>query len=453
MYHLQDTPLSPTSYYSGSFNHVDISASSPYASRGLHNSKYKIINDPIHGHIRIGNEFMQIIDTPQFQRLRDLKQLGSCYYVFPGASHNRFEHCVGVCHLAGVWLDILGSKDPDLEITPREQYLVQTAALCHDIGHGPFSHVFDNEFIPRAKPGYKWKHEDGSVMMLQHMIDDNNLDFEKEDINFLTDLIIGNQPSNKNINDKKLFLHQIVSNSQNSIDVDKFDYLARDSYNLGMKSSYDFSRLINFSRVVNNEICFHAKEVYNLYEMFHTRYSLHKQVYTHRVGKAIEYMITDALLLADPYMKISDSILDAEEYCTMTDSVLKVIERSKGEELKASRDLIRRLRKRDLYKYVDEILLPPSSTASVPKMTEQDVANCQDPNSNLNADDLIIHDLRINYALKDKNPVDHVHFFKNWDDTASFSIKKEQVSLLIPDNFQERYIRLYCRDPAKVNKP
>lgn len=76
------------------------------------------------------------------------------------------------------------------------------------------------------------------------------------------------------------------------MDVDKFDYLARDCLNLGMKTSYDFSRLMLAGRVIGGEICFHAKEVYNVYEMFHTRYSLHKQVYSHRVVKAIEYMIT-----------------------------------------------------------------------------------------------------------------------------------------------------------------
>lgn len=82
---------------------------------------------------------------------------------------------------------------------------------------------------------------------------------------------------------------------RNSIDVDKFDYLARDCYNLGMKSSYDSSRLMNNSRVINGEICFHAKEAYNLYEIFHTRYSLHKMVYQHRVNKCIEFMVSDAL--------------------------------------------------------------------------------------------------------------------------------------------------------------
>lgn len=94
------------------------------------------------------------------------------------------------------------------------------------------------------------------------------------------------------------FLFDIVANKKNSVDVDKFDYIERDAYNLGLRSSYDAKRLLVYSRVVNNEICYHQKEVYNIYEMFHTRYSLFKQIYTHRVGKAIELMIVDAFLAA-----------------------------------------------------------------------------------------------------------------------------------------------------------
>ncbi|KAL0481269.1 deoxynucleoside triphosphate triphosphohydrolase SAMHD1 [Acrasis kona] len=404
---------------------------------------FKTYNDPIHGHIRIDKEIMQFVDTPQFQRLRDLKQLGSCYFVFPGATNNRFEHCIGVSHLAEEWMTSLKISQPYLEITEREQFLVKVAALCHDLGHGPFSHVFDNEFIPRAFSNVplssRWCHEDGSLMMFDYLLEDNNIDMDKADADFVKNLILGNVPEDS---DRK-FLYQIVANKTNSIDVDKFDYLQRDSMNLGYKSSYDATRLLKFSKVINDEICFSSKEVYNLYEMFHTRYSLHKQVYSHRVGKAVEYMITDALLKADPVLKLSEAIYDKHKYVNLTDGVLRSIEASQDPELNESRSIIRRLRTRNLYKFVDEVLL--SNDQYEIKITESDIASCSD--GKLKPDHVIVHNLVINYAMKDKNPVDNVRFYQQGNPN-SFNIKKEQVSMLIPDSFSERSIRLYVRDAS-----
>jgi HD superfamily phosphohydrolase len=217
--------------------------------------------------------------------------------------------------------------------------------------------------------------------------------------------------------------------------------------NLGYKSSYDATRLMKFSKVLDGDICFSAKEVYNLYEMFHTRYSLHKQVYSHRVGKACEYMITDALLEADPVLKISEMIYDREQYGNLTDSIVRTIESSRDPLLQASRDIIKRLRQRKLYKFVDEILLQPEQFDKV-IITEEDIASCS-PSGKLRPSDIIIHNLAINYAMKDKNPVDNVRFYQQGN-PSPFNIKKEQVSLLIPDTFQEKSVRLYVRDESNA---
>ena len=102
----------------------------------------KIFNDPIHGHIQIHPACVAIIDTEQFQRLRNLKQLGLCYYIYPGASHNRFEHCIGVSHLAGQLVRAIKNGQPHLDISDKDILCVEIAGLCHDLGHGPFSHLY-----------------------------------------------------------------------------------------------------------------------------------------------------------------------------------------------------------------------------------------------------------------------------------------------------------------------
>ena len=131
----------------------------------------KIINDPIHTAIKLDKLSCRLMDTPQFQRLRHLKQLGTCSYVFPSAMHTRFEHSLGVAHLAERVVRELREHQDFLGITDVDILAVKIAGLCHDLGHGPFSHVYDGVFIKEMFPkgldghGSKWRHEDGSVAM------------------------------------------------------------------------------------------------------------------------------------------------------------------------------------------------------------------------------------------------------------------------------------------------
>ena len=208
------------------------------------------IFDSVHGQINLCHRVMQIVDTKEFQRLRNIKQLGKIYHVFTGASHNRFEHSLGVFHLAKIYMDILNDKsdDPDsYEIyyyfTDNEYFLISIAALIHDLGHGPFSHLFD-DYVEISN------HEYRSVEIFRHMNKKYKLEFSKPEIEFIKNVI---DPSNIDLDmkkspDFKKYLYQIVSND-NGIDVDRMDYLMRDIQYTGLNYGG-----LEHMRIMNNTV-------------------------------------------------------------------------------------------------------------------------------------------------------------------------------------------------------
>ncbi|KAJ1928418.1 hypothetical protein IWQ60_002083 [Tieghemiomyces parasiticus] len=387
----------------------------------------KFFNDPLHGYIAFDSFCTGVIDTPQFQRLRYLKQLGASYFVFPGASHNRFEHCLGVGYLAGSLVRRFQESQPELGITKRDVRCVQVAGLCHDLGHGPFSHLFDSTIVPRLSPGLGWTHEQGSQMMFEYMVDDNYLDLDQQDVRFINDLIVGKPTSQGAQSQEKLFLFDIVANQRNGVDVDKFDYLGRDCYNVGLKSSCDSSRLMIASRVIDDQICYHHKEVYNLYDMFHTRFSLFKRIYTHRVESAIELMIVDALVQAEPELQLIEALRDPERYLNLTDDILRDIERSRGPELASARALLKRLRRRDLYRFVDEVVLPGHLRGTLTKrhINAEAVVAHQGDNAHLTVDDVTLKWYNLNFGKNDENPVDSIRFYSKFDDRRCFAVPQD----------------------------
>ncbi|XP_056129818.1 deoxynucleoside triphosphate triphosphohydrolase SAMHD1 [Lampris incognitus] len=443
----------------------------------------KVLNDPIHGHIEIHSLLIRIIDTPQFQRLRNIKQLGGTYYVFPGASHNRFEHSIGVGYLAGQLVQALNERQPELLISRRDILCVQIAGLCHDLGHGPFSHMFDRMFMPMARPGITWKHENASLDMFDYLVSDNGLEpvFEQyglklpEDLIFIKEQIAGPLDSPASANkckwqyrgrpEEKSFLYEIVANKRNGIDVDKWDYLARDCHHLGIKNNFDYCRFLSFARVCDvdgkKHICARDKEVADLYDMFHTRNCLHRRAYQHRVGNIIETMLTEAMLKADPYIQIegseekmftlSTAIDDMKAYCKLTDHIFEQILYSSSPELAESREILNNILHRRLYKCLGQTQpnkqLKPSQldldnwAAEVAKSRPESV----NPDVDLRPEDFLVTVIDMDYGMKEENPINNVHFYCKNDPTKAIQIRKNQVSKLLPECFAEQLIRVSCK--------
>ncbi|KAJ6321364.1 hypothetical protein OIU77_011447 [Salix suchowensis] len=311
----------------------------------------KKVRDNVHGNIYLDPLSLKFVDTEEFQRLRDLKQLGLTYMVYPGAVHSRFEHSLGVFSLAGEAVHrIKAQQGSELGIDNLDIQTVKLAGLLHDVGHGPFSHMFEHEFLHRISHGIKWRHEDMSVRMIDHIVDFHHIDIDAECLKKAKEMVIASTEhvSHRSVNEKH-FLYDIVANGRNGIDVDKFDYIVRDSRACGLGCSFQIERLMDSMRVMGDEICYRDKDYLTIFKLFSSRADLHRTVYTHAKVKAIELMFVDSLIKADDYLQISSKIQDPAEFWKIDDSILKTIEVSHEQELKEARDLILRIRKRDLY--------------------------------------------------------------------------------------------------------
>ena len=275
------------------------------------------IKDPLYGYIEIDNEMLKIINTPPFQRLRGLKQLGFCSYVYPTAEHSRFSHSIGTGHLARRAMKTLQSNQPELNITDREIFLVTVAGSCHDLGHGPNSHAFETCL---HKMGIDFKHEQMSVELLKVIINDYNIQISDTEIEMITHMILG-----KIYDANRSFMYSIVNDVNASIDVDKMDYLYRDGLFTGKNNPPYYEQLLNNCRVINGKLCYDEKEDRTIYELFYTRYRMYDEVYLHKTVKAIEFMFLDIMNHLSKCFNISEYINDARKYITLTDNFIQYL--------------------------------------------------------------------------------------------------------------------------------
>lgn len=239
-------------------------------------NKRKIINDPVFGFINIPSELIyRLIQHPFFQRLNRIKQLGLASFVYPGAQHTRFQHSLGAMYLMNEAIAALRSKG--IEITDREAESVSAAILLHDIGHGPFSHVLEYTLVKNLT------HETVSLQMMETI---NKESGGKLDL--AMQIFKDEYP--------KRFLHQMVSGQ---LDMDRLDYLRRDSFFTGVtEGNIGSARIIKMLNVKDDKLVVDAKGIYSIENFLTARRLMYWQVYLHKTAVAAEKVLVNTLLRA-----------------------------------------------------------------------------------------------------------------------------------------------------------
>ena len=258
----------------------------------------KIVNDPVYGFVTFDDPLiLQLIAHPWYQRLRRIHQMALAHLVYPGAVHSRLHHSMGAYHLMRQALTELKSKG--VEITAEEEQAAQIAILLHDIGHGPFSHALEHVLIEDTH------HEEISLLLMDCL----NKEFNGG-LSLAIDIFKGSY--------HKAFLHQLISSQ---LDVDRMDYLTRDSFYSGVSEGViGYDRIIKMMAVHNGELVIEEKGVYSIEKFLVARRLMYWQAYLHKAVLGAENMLVNILRRAKMLSRVQDGLFSTSE---ILDHILK----------------------------------------------------------------------------------------------------------------------------------
>jgi HD superfamily phosphohydrolase len=317
------------------------------------------IVDPIHNFIRVYETELKIIDSPIFQRLRRIRQLSGAHLTYPSAQHSRFEHSLGVMHIAGQAANALKEKG----LLDQDQIQsIRLAALLHDVGHGPFSHLFEEVLQEKRKISHE---EMGKNIILKSEIGDtlSKSGFDKK---FITKLAFGDA--------KYRFVNEIVSGS---LSADMMDYLQRDGYFTGAEhAKIDHQRIIQSLDVHKSRLALDRSALYSFESMVLSRYQMFKAVYFHKTVRSAEVMMLESIRLADDRLNFTS--LNLDEYVKLTDefvvSQILSLPTNTDDDLRRAKQFAEDYQNRKLLKCVYEQLTDKKFTKSQEIRLKQNIA-------------------------------------------------------------------------------
>ena len=277
------------------------------------------IKDPVHGYVYITEAEKQLIDSYPFQRLHRLRQLAGSEFVYSGANHTRFEHSIGVMYLAG---NLMENQNLSQLFSDDEIQIVRMAALLHDVGHGPFSHVFEHLLVKFLNKN----HEDMTRWIIQKSELRDIISRLGYDPDAIGKLAVGELRRQG-----KAFMDQII---QSTVDVDKLDFVVRDTYHTGAEYGYvDIFRLIHMLDVLGENLAVDVGALSALESFVLARLESFRSIYFHRVGRAAQIMLATAMEEAKDELGLVD-FDSPEDYLTLNDytvwSMLKECKKSRG---------------------------------------------------------------------------------------------------------------------------
>jgi HD superfamily phosphohydrolase len=318
--------------------------------------------DPVHGYVRMTEVEREIIDSPFLQRLRRIHQLAGSYVVYPGATHTRFEHVVGSMHVAGLIAESLVRHSDIAEENVQE---LRLAALLHDVGHGPFSHMYEEVLSEKSETS----HEDISQRIItgtsiRDVLSKNGFSARK-----MSRLAVGRQRSGEP------FFNEVIAGS---LSADMMDYLPRDSYFAGVEyGRVDAQRVIDSLHAVDGHLVIDDAALNAFEALILARYEMFKAVYFHRTVRAAEIMLVRSMKLADGALRLTD-LTNLDTYLELTDEVVLhelVTLKPSSPELKEARRLAVGFRDRRLVKCAFERLVQRKEKAVGKLFADEAVRN------------------------------------------------------------------------------